>query len=77
MVHEINYWAVLLATAASMLVGAMWYARDVFGARWARLANFDMNRPDRSADMPIVVTVAVSSCPADRTSRRSSRSTTT
>src|SRR5688572_6162360 len=37
MVPEINYWAVLLATASSMAVGAIWYARGVFGTRWAKL----------------------------------------
>ena len=32
MVPEINYWAVLLATASSMAVGAIWYARGVLDA---------------------------------------------
>ena len=59
MVPEINYWAVLLATASSMAVGAIWYARGVFGTRWAKLANVDMDRPGASAVMPIVVTVMV------------------
>jgi hypothetical protein len=60
MVPEINYWAVLLATLSSMLVGTIWYARRVFGTRWAKLANVDMDRPGASAVMPIVVTVIVS-----------------
>jgi hypothetical protein len=60
MVPEINYWAVLLATASSMAVGAIWYARGVFGTRWAKLANVDMDRPGASAVMPLVVTVLVS-----------------
>ncbi len=60
MVPEINYWAVLLATASSMLVGSIWYARGVFGTRWAKLAKVDMDRPGASAVLPIVTTVIVS-----------------
>ena len=60
MVPEINYWAVLLATASSMVVGSVWYARGVFGTRWAKLANVDMDRPGASATIAIVVTLFVS-----------------
>jgi protein-S-isoprenylcysteine O-methyltransferase Ste14 len=60
MVPEINYWAVLLATASSMIVGSIWYSRKVFGNRWAKLANVNIDRPGPSAVMPIVVTVIVS-----------------
>jgi hypothetical protein len=60
MVPEINYWAVLLATLSSMLVGSIWYAPKVFGTRWAALAKVDMDRPGASAVGPIVVTVLVS-----------------
>ena len=49
MVPEINYWAVLIATASSMVVGSIWYAQKVFGTRWAKLANVDMDRPGASA----------------------------
>lgn len=60
MVPEINYWAVLIATASSMVVGSIWYTPKVFGTRWAKLANVDMSRPGASAVVPIVVTVIVS-----------------
>lgn len=60
MVPEINYWAVLLATASSMVVGSIWYTPKVFGTRWARLAKVDMDRPGATAVVPIVVTVVVS-----------------
>ncbi len=60
MVPEINYWAVLLATLSSMIVGSIWYAPKVFGTRWAKLAKVDMDRPGASAVGPIVVTVLVS-----------------
>ncbi|KRA25098.1 hypothetical protein ASD65_12195 [Microbacterium sp. Root61] len=60
MIPEINYWAVLLATASSMVVGSIWYTPKVFGTRWAKLADVDMNRPGMSATLPIIVTVLVS-----------------
>jgi hypothetical protein len=59
-VPEINYWAVLLATASSMLVGSIWYARKVFGNRWAALAKVDLDRPAASAPLAIIVTIVVS-----------------
>lgn len=59
-IPEINYWAVLLATASSMVVGSIWYAPKVFGTRWSRLAKVDMDRPAASATLAIVVTVVVS-----------------
>ena len=60
MVPEINYWAVLLATASTMLVGSIWYSPKVFGTRWARLARVDMDKPASSALWPMVTTVLVS-----------------
>lgn len=60
MVPEINYWAVLLATASSMIVGSIWYTPKVFGTRWSKLANVDMDRPAASATMAIITTVIVS-----------------
>jgi Protein of unknown function (DUF1761) len=60
MVPEINYWAVLIATASSMVVGSVWYAPKVFGTRWAKLANVDMDRPGATALVPILITIVVS-----------------
>ncbi|GAB3598176.1 DUF1761 domain-containing protein [Microbacterium tumbae] len=60
MVPEINYWAVLLATLSSMVVGSVWYAPKVFGRRWARLAHVDLENPSQGALWPIVTTVLVS-----------------
>ncbi|MWB99000.1 DUF1761 domain-containing protein [Agromyces seonyuensis] len=59
MVPEINYWAVLVATVSTMIVGSVWYTPKVFGTRWMQLAKVD---PDAqgSAVGPIVVTVLVS-----------------
>ena len=60
MIPEINYWTVLLATASSMVVGSIWYTPKMFGARWAKLAKVDIDRPAASAVMPIITTVLVS-----------------
>ena len=60
MVPEINYWAVLLATASSMLVGSVWYAKGVFGTRWAKLANVDIDNPSGNPALAIITTVIVS-----------------
>ena len=59
MVPEINIWAVLLATLSSMIVGAIWYARPVFGNWWIKAAKVDMDR-NASAVVPIIVTLVVS-----------------
>lgn len=59
-IPEINYWAVLLATVSSMVVGAIWYARAVLGERWARLAKVDLDAPGSTAVLPMITTVLVS-----------------
>src|SRR6218665_171497 len=59
MVPEINYWAVLLATASSMAVGAIWYARAVMGRRWASLTGVDLDNPGNPT-WALITTVIVS-----------------
>ena len=59
-IPEINYWAVLLATLSSMVVGSVWYSLRVFGTRWAKLAKVDVDRPAATAVWPIITTVIVS-----------------
>jgi len=39
----LNYWGILLAAVASMVIGAVWYARPVFGSTWAKLAGIKMD----------------------------------
>jgi hypothetical protein len=57
MVPEINYWAVILATLSTMVVGAVWYTPRVFGHAWMRLAKVE---PGGNAVGPLVVTLLVS-----------------
>ncbi|GAB3268981.1 DUF1761 domain-containing protein [Microbacterium lacusdiani] len=60
MIPEINYWAVVLATLSSMVVGSVWYAPKLFGTRWSQLAGVSMEGTGKDATVPIVVTVVVS-----------------
>ena len=34
---EINWLAVVLATASSMVIGSIWYSKSVFGKTWAKV----------------------------------------
>jgi hypothetical protein len=53
----INYWGVLAAAAASMVVGGIWYAQGVFGKTWAQLAGIKMDSKATAKSMvPLMVT---------------------
>ena len=56
MIPEINYWAVLIATVSSMIVGSVWYTPKVFGNRWMKLAKVE---PEGSW-APVVLAVLMS-----------------
>jgi hypothetical protein len=58
MLIDVNYWAVVVATISTMIVGSVWYTPKVFGNYWMRVAKVDPT--DRSAVVPIVTTLIVS-----------------
>jgi len=60
MVPEINYWAVILATLSSMVVGSIWYTPRVFGNYWMKAADITPSGNSRDAIRPIAVTLVVS-----------------
>ncbi|MGK9147637.1 DUF1761 domain-containing protein [Plantibacter flavus] len=60
MVPAINFWAVLIATASSMVVGSIWYTPKVFGNYWMRAAKVTPSGDAKDAIKPILVTVLVS-----------------
>jgi len=60
MVPEINIWAVLLATASSMVVGSIWYSKRVFGAYWMKAVGHDEESMKKGAAVPLIITVVVS-----------------
>ena len=59
-VPDINYFAVILATLSSMIVGSIWYTPKVFGNYWMRAANITPSGKASDAVRPIVITVIVS-----------------
>lgn len=52
---EVNYLAVLLAAASSMVVGSVWYAPKVFGNTWMKLAKVDPNKQSSPKAMAILM----------------------
>lgn len=61
MVPEINWLAVLLADVSSMVVGAIWYAKPVFGKRWMRLSGLtDESMKATNPVLPLIITFVVS-----------------
>ena len=42
---SINYWAVLAAAVANMVLGFLWYG-PLFGAQWMKLTNIDKSKID-------------------------------
>ena len=57
---DVNWWAVALATASSMAVGSVWYARGVFGNMWIKLTKQDERKMGEGAASAIIVTLVVS-----------------
>ena len=60
MIPDINYWAVILATLSSMVVGSIWYTPKVFGNYWMRVAKVTPSGKASAAVGPILVTLVVS-----------------
>lgn len=58
-VPEINIWAVLVATASTLVVGSIWYAKPVFGRMWIRSAGLDERELAKRGVGPIVVALLV------------------
>src|SRR4030095_5273300 len=57
---EVNYLAVVLAMLSSMVVGSVWYAKSVFGKRWAKLAKVDLDKNQGNVAKPLLITAVVS-----------------
>lgn len=48
---EINWLALLVATLAYFMLGAIWYSKAVFGKKWIELVKLDMNDPNLKKGM--------------------------
>jgi len=57
---DVNFWAVLVATASTLVIGSLWYAKRAFGTYWMRVARVDEAAAAARGVWPIVVTVVVS-----------------
>ncbi len=57
---QVNLWAVLLATASTMVVGSIWYTPKVFGNTWMKLAKLKQKDLEKNGIKPILITVVVS-----------------
>lgn len=54
---SVNYLAVFLAGASSMVVGSIWYANGVFGKTWSKLAKVDMSKNSKGSDVAVMLTL--------------------
>jgi hypothetical protein len=59
-IPEVNIWAVLLATASSMVIGSIWYAKAVFGRYWMKAVGHTEESMRSGGTGAIIVTVIVS-----------------
>src|SRR5690348_269538 len=57
---DINYWAVLVAAAVNMAVGAAWYSRSLFGNQWAKALNQKLEDMKKRGNQGIAVSVVTS-----------------
>jgi hypothetical protein len=57
---QVNMWAILLATASSMAVGAFWYSRPVFGDLWIKLAKLNPKAMEKRSAGPLILTAMLS-----------------
>lgn len=60
MIPETNLWAVVLATASTLVVGSIWYSPKVFGKWWMAAARVDQDKAASRGILPILVTIVVS-----------------
>jgi hypothetical protein len=43
---HMNWLAILVATVAYFMLGALWYSKALFGTKWAQLLKIDTTNPD-------------------------------
>ncbi|HSX33965.1 MAG TPA: DUF1761 domain-containing protein [Candidatus Saccharimonadales bacterium] len=54
---EINWLAVLLAVVAAMVIGTIWYSKNVFGAIWMKLAGLDDTKMRKGMIGPMLIAI--------------------
>jgi len=48
---QINWLAIIVATLAYFMLGAIWYSKLLFGEKWAQLINLDTSHPEAKKGM--------------------------
>lgn len=56
---SVNWLAIVLATASTMVVGSIWYARGVFGDQWMALTKLDVKKMEKEGAAKAIVTTAI------------------
>ena len=57
---DLNWWAVVGATASTFVVGSAWYAMNTFGSKWAKLVGLsekDMKNGDGMSGVFVMTAV--------------------
>jgi hypothetical protein len=57
---QVNWLAVLLAAASTMVVGTVWYSPKVFGKMWEEMVKLDKKQAEKGAAAAITTTLVVS-----------------
>lgn len=60
MIPEINFRAVLAATASSLVIGSIWYIPNLLGSTWGAGEGHSLSSDARSAVGPNLATFVVS-----------------
>lgn len=55
---QVNWWAVVWATVAAMVIGMVWYAKPVFGATWQKLVGKSDKDLKEMSWWPVALAVA-------------------
>lgn len=57
---QVNWWAVILATVSSMIVGSIWYAPQVFGNKWAKMVGLTPKKMQSGSIWAIPIAILTS-----------------
>lgn len=55
----INYWAVVAAAVASMVLGMLWYNKALFGKQWMKLAGIPDKKPEGQGKSVVIGLVSM------------------
>jgi hypothetical protein len=52
---DVNFWAVLGAAVAAMIIGGLWYSPLMFGKKWLRMMGMDPNHKPEGASKAMAI----------------------